>query len=48
MEAVGQLTGGIAHDFNNLLSVVLGNLDLLREKLTDTGNLRLLSNAMMR
>ena len=32
MEAVGQLTGGIAHDFNNLLGVLIGNLDLLRER----------------
>ncbi len=33
MEAVGQLTGGIAHDFNNLLGVLIGNLDLLRERI---------------
>jgi PAS domain S-box-containing protein len=33
MEAVGQLTGGIAHDFNNLLAVVIGNLDLARDRL---------------
>lgn len=33
MEAVGQLTGGIAHDFNNLLSIIICNLELLREKL---------------
>jgi signal transduction histidine kinase len=35
MEAIGNLTGGIAHDFNNLLAVVIGNLDLLRDRLKD-------------
>jgi PAS domain S-box-containing protein len=35
MEAVGQLTGGIAHDFNNILTVILGNLELLRNGLPD-------------
>jgi signal transduction histidine kinase len=34
MHAIGQLTGGIAHDFNNLLTVILGNLELVRMKLT--------------
>src|SRR6185369_4139682 len=33
LEALGQLTGGIAHDFNNLLTVIIGNLDLLQERL---------------
>lgn len=35
LEAVGQLTGGIAHDFNNLLAVVIGNLELLNDHITD-------------
>lgn len=33
MRAVGELTGGVAHDFNNLLAIVLGNAELLEEKL---------------
>lgn len=32
MEIVGQLTGGIAHDFNNVIGVIIGNLQLLRER----------------
>jgi signal transduction histidine kinase/HAMP domain-containing protein len=35
MEVLGQLTGGIAHDFNNFLSAILGNLELLRNRLLD-------------
>ena len=40
MEALGQLTGGIAHDFNNMLMVVSGNAQMLKERLSDTRNLR--------
>jgi signal transduction histidine kinase len=32
IEAPGRLVGGVAHDFNNLLSVILGNLELLKEQ----------------
>jgi PAS domain S-box-containing protein len=44
LEALGQLTGGVAHDFNNLLAVIIGNLDLLREKVCDPDQNRELIN----
>jgi PAS domain S-box-containing protein len=40
MDAVGRLTGGLAHDFNNLLGVVLGNLDVVYERLPEDSQLR--------
>ncbi len=33
MEAIGQLTGGIAHDFNNLLGVLIGNAEILEDRI---------------
>jgi len=36
MEAIGKLTGGIAHDFNNLLAVIMGNSEIVRDRLGET------------
>ncbi len=46
MEALGQLTGGIAHDFNNLLAVIVGNLELLGDRVTDDDGSRLIEQAL--
>lgn len=47
MDAIGKLTGGVAHDFNNLLAVIVGSLDLARQRLATGGDIgRYLDNAM--
>jgi PAS domain S-box-containing protein len=46
MEALGQLTGGIAHDFNNLLAVIVGNLELLGDLVTDDNGNRMIQQAL--
>jgi len=33
LDSIGILAGGIAHDFNNLLSIIMGNIDLVKDEL---------------
>ncbi|RMF72341.1 MAG: PAS domain-containing sensor histidine kinase, partial [Acidobacteria bacterium] len=40
LESLGLLAGGIAHDFNNLLVAVLGNAELLAQRMSDDDPLR--------
>jgi PAS domain S-box-containing protein len=35
LEAIGKLAGGMAHDINNVLGIIIGNLELMEDCLTD-------------
>jgi PAS domain S-box-containing protein len=48
IESLGQLTSGVAHDFNNLLTVILGNAELLHEKLQADPHLGSISHLIIR
>lgn len=39
LEAVGRMAGGIAHDFNNLLAIVIGNVEILQDRLHEKADL---------
>ena len=43
LETVCQMTGGVAHDFNNLLTIILGNAEILEDKLSDLPHLQRLA-----
>jgi signal transduction histidine kinase/CheY-like chemotaxis protein len=36
LQAVGQLAGGIAHDFNNMLATIMGSLELMERRVTQS------------
>lgn len=46
LESLGILAGGIAHDFNNLLSVIMGNISMVKDEVSEQKDLfRMLATA---
>jgi DNA-binding response OmpR family regulator len=48
LQALGILAGGIAHDFNNLLSIILGNVQLLKDHSENESLIQSTEKAVMR
>ena len=44
MRSLGEMASGVAHDLNNHLTVVLGNLELLKQSLAQKANLALVES----
>jgi len=42
LETIGKLSSGMAHDFSNLLSSIFGSLNLLRKKVDDSNQTKML------
>lgn len=47
LEAIGRVAGGIAHDFNNLLTIVIGNAEMLEDRLAQDPGGRVLAERTM-
>jgi PAS domain S-box-containing protein len=47
LHAIGQLTGGVAHDFNNLLTVMIGNAEMMLQRLPDGSDLQRLARTTL-
>jgi len=48
LQSLGVLAGGIAHDFNNILSIILGNVQLLKDRSANESLIRSTEKAVMR
>ncbi|MBF0450282.1 MAG: response regulator [Candidatus Magnetomorum sp.] len=48
LQSLGVLAGGIAHDFNNILSIILGNIQLLKEEARHSSLIKSTEKAVMR